>query len=151
MIELTDMATSLNRALQVRVADRLRASLGRHVASGLPDLTSLTDVEQREIRDIGGGRLGVLVLRVDAASAQEISLRLRDGIRRTDLFGALADDTLLVLAPGLTPEDGDVLVIRLRGLLDDLPARIGVTYHSSASDNLANPITLVAEAQALVA
>ncbi|GAC1314322.1 MAG: hypothetical protein NVSMB2_03590 [Chloroflexota bacterium] len=145
------MATSLNRALHVRVADRLRTSLVRHVASGLPDICRLSDVDQREFLDAGGGRLAVIALRLDPTTLREVVRLVSEAIRRTDLFGALADDTLLILAPGLTPNDGDVLLARLRSLTDHLHVRLGLAYRSSASVLMWTSRALAAEAEALVA
>ena len=145
------MAASLNRALHVRVADRLRTSLARHVASGLPDISRIGDVDQREFLGAGGGRLALIALRLDPTTLREVVPLVSDAIRRTDLCGALADDTLVILAPGLTPNDGDVLVERLRSLTEHLQVRIGLAYRSTASVSVWTPRALAAEAAALVA
>lgn len=151
MIGPHTMVPSLNRALHVRVADRLRASLVRHAPSGLPDMSSLNEVDQREFLDAGGGRLAVIAMRVDPVAVHEVIVPIAEAIRRTDLFGALADDTFLILAPGLTPNDGDVLVERLRLLTAHLDVRLGLSYRSSASASVWSPRGLAAEAEALVA
>ena len=133
------MPLGLNRALMVRTANRLRASLARDELSGLPLIAALTEADQRELLEFGAGHLAAVTLcleasaRASAASAsasdsrsaaelQRLALgevaRLVDAhVRRTDLLGLLDASTLLVLAPGLEPVGGGSLAERLRGLL----------------------------------
>ncbi|HEY0582503.1 MAG TPA: hypothetical protein VGE94_09985 [Chloroflexota bacterium] len=141
------MPSGLNRALQVRAADRLRAALRRDAASGLPVVDGLSEVDQRELCDVGGGRLAVVAIRVEPGLVREAALLVEQQVRRTDLLGALDEGTLLVLAPGLDSIGGAYLVERLRALLGDISASVGVAYRSSASATGWTPRALAAEAE----
>jgi hypothetical protein len=126
------MPTNLNRALQVRTADRLRASLARDEASGLPLIDALSDADEQELCEVGGGRVAAVAIRIAPSGpgdVQEPVARSRTGmlrevarlvhqhVRRSDLLGSLDPDTLVVLAPGLDSTGGRHLVHRLRELL----------------------------------
>jgi hypothetical protein len=169
----THMSSSMNRALQVRTADRLRASLEIDAISGLPVIDALSEVDQRELCDVGGGRLAAvainllwgagtvfeepLVQQVDGLAVREVARLVDDHVRRTDVLGVLGTDTLIVLAPGLDPLGGRILVDRLRLLLADrlvavggvqveLRVRVGAAFRSAASPSAWTPGTLAAEA-----
>jgi hypothetical protein len=145
------MPSNLNRALQVRTADRLRASLGRDEVHGLPVIDGLSDADQRALCDVGGGRLAAVAIRVSSSAdeprtlvAREVSRLVAEHVRRTDLFGALGKETLLILSPGLEPLGGQALAQRLRDLLNQrqmhiggyrlvLRVQVGAAYRSAAS------------------
>src|SRR5690349_3797386 len=120
------MASNLNRALQVRTADRLRASLGRDEIHGLPVIDALSDADQRALCDVGGGRLAAVAIRVSssvdeprALVAREVARLVAEQVRRTDLLGTLGSETLLILSPGLEPLGGQALAERLHDLLNE--------------------------------
>jgi hypothetical protein len=163
-----DMPTGINRALQVRAANRLRASLARDELSGLPLIGALAADEQRELLEVGGGRLAAIAIRVstDPASDEvegpalrEVA-RLVDGhVRRTDLLGWLEARTLLLVAPGLEPVFGRSLAERLREVMADfhievagiqvvVNVAVGVAYRSAASPTGWTTGGLLAEADA---
>ncbi len=121
-----DMPTGLNRALQVRTADRLRAELGRDEATGLPIVGSLSEADRRELCDVGGGRVVALAICVDGlrvpvderATVMRVVARLVDeNLRRTDLLGSFSAETLLVLAPGMDAVGARSLAKRLQTML----------------------------------
>jgi hypothetical protein len=138
------MTTGLNRALQVRTANRLRATLARDRVTGLPLVAALTEHDQRELCDVGAGRLAAVAIRVQpdvivevhpgvppresaraqtprqsarAATLREVVGALEPCVRRTDLLAVLSAETLVVLVPGLDPVGGQALAERLRELL----------------------------------
>jgi hypothetical protein len=130
------MPRSLNRALQARTADRLRADLARDEASGLPILATLSEVDQRELCDVGGGRIAAVAICVDgepALAVRELARLVEGHVRRTDLVGWLTAKTVLVLAPGLDALAGRALAARLQGVLLDQRVRIGSACRSAAS------------------
>jgi GGDEF domain-containing protein len=174
MIEIRDMPAHLNRALQVRTADRLRAGLARDELSGLPVVGALSDDDQRELREVGGGRLAAIVFRVawviDAAHSPrpirevqtlvmgEVARLIDLQVRRTDLLGSLSQDVLVIFAPALDPMSGQSLAERLRELfagrhleIGDLRVtvrvKVGVASRSSASPVGWTTQTLAAEAE----
>jgi GGDEF domain-containing protein len=171
MIEIRDMPASPSRALQVRTADRLRASLAREALTGLPFASGLSDADQRELDEVGGGRLAAIVFRVEslvgagqsARTAGEVqSMVMREAarvigqqVRRTDLLCSLREDALLLLAPALDRMNADRLAGRLRGLLPDgrldigavqvqLRVKVGVATRGGGSWTIA---TLAGEAE----
>jgi hypothetical protein len=135
------MPTRLDRALQVRTADRLRATLARDASSGLPVVGALSDNDQRELCQVGGGRLAAVVIHVewilDALThpraiqevqtlvMTEVARLVDEQVRHTDLLGSLRADALLILAPGLDPMSGDSLAQRLRDLFADRHLEVG--------------------------
>jgi GGDEF domain-containing protein len=150
----------MNRAIQVRTADRLRASLATDALSGLPSIAALSELDQRELCEVGGGRLAAVAIQVawrlgalveepqvlhfEALMVREVARLIDDHVRRTDLLGVLGSDTLLVLAPGLDPLGGRSLADRLRSFLADrvidlggvqveLRVRVGAAFRSAAS------------------
>jgi hypothetical protein len=161
----------MNRALQVRTADRLRAALGSDAVSGLPVIDGLSELDQRALCEAGGGRLAAVSIRVtwraleqlsaqqlDGLTIREVARLLDDHVRRTDLLGVLAADTLLVLAPGLDPVSGRSLAERLRDLLADrlievgdaqveLRVKVGAAFRSAASPPGWTTRALAAEAE----
>jgi hypothetical protein len=168
------MPARLNRALQVRSAERLRSSLARDDISGLPAVGALSVDDQRELREVGGGRLSAIVFRVawviDPAHyprpirevqclVMSAAARLIDEqVRRTDLLAALSEDAFVILAPALDPMSGQSLVERLRELfasrhleIDDLQVqlriKVGVASRSAASPAGWTTQTLAAEAE----
>jgi GGDEF domain-containing protein len=169
------MPTGLNRALQVRTADRLRAELTYEQLTGLPAIAALTAVDQRELCEVGGGRLAAVAIKIDtwtvdpaddAGPVQVVPLltvlevvKLVDAhIRRTDLLAALSANTLVVLAPGLEPVGGRSLADRLRnlfasrslevdGALVYLRVDVGAAYRSLASPAGWTVAKLAAEAE----
>jgi len=58
------MLASLNRALQVQVADALRARLPRSAGTGLPLVEALTADDQRDLSAAGAGRLAAVAIRI---------------------------------------------------------------------------------------
>ena|SRR5579859_4045795 len=124
------MPARLDRALQVRTADRLRASLARDQISSLPALGALEDQVQRDLCEVGGGRLAAVVIpvawtldearnplaihEVETLVMRAVAGLVDEQVRRTDLLGSLRADALLVLAPGLDPMSGQSLAQRLR-------------------------------------
>jgi GGDEF domain-containing protein len=174
MIESRTMPAHLNRALQVRTADRLRASLRRDETSGLPVVGTLSDDQERELREAGGGRLAAVVINVawtlDALHApramnevqglvmREVARLVDQRVRRTDLLGSLSDDTLLILAPALDPMSGQSLAERLRDLFAEghleigdvqaqLRVKVGIASRSVASPEGWTTRTLAEEAR----
>jgi len=135
------MPTRLNRTLQVRTANRLRASLARDEISGLPVLDALAVDVQHELCEVGGGRLAAVLLHVEWALEtvryplptnevqtlliREVARLVEQEVRRTDLLGSLRADALLILAPGLDPMSGQSLAERLRGLFADRYLEVG--------------------------
>ena len=171
-----DMPTGINRALQVRAANRLRASLARDELSGLPLIGALTPDDQRELLEVGGGRLAAIAIRVSADSAdsadsagavgeevegpamREVTRMIDAHVRRTDLLGWLEARTLLLVAPGMEPVGGRSLAERLREVLTgcfvevagtQVPIRVsvGVAYRSAASPTGWTTRGLLAEAE----
>ncbi|MGI9148397.1 MAG: hypothetical protein ACR2IK_17920 [Chloroflexota bacterium] len=174
MIEFKNMPARLNRALQVRTADRLRASLARDPTSGLPVVDALSDDDERELREVGGGRLAAVVFCIErvvdrARSSSEVHegqcLATREAahliggqVRRTDLLGWFAADALVILAPGLDRVSAQALAERLGHLFADrrlavgdphahLRVNIGVAFRSAASPAGWTALTLVQEAE----
>jgi hypothetical protein len=168
------MPTGMIRALQVRTADRLRASLVVDSLSGLPAIDALSEADQRELCDVGGGRLAAVaiqvswrpgsdvaeprVLQLQALMMREVARLIDDHVRRTDLLGILGADTLLVLAPGLDPLGGRSLADRLRTFLSDrivevgglqveLLVKVGAAFRSAASPPGWTTRALAAEAE----
>jgi hypothetical protein len=150
------MPTGLNRALQVRTADRLRAGLARDELTGLPAVDALSDMDQEEMCEVGGGRLAAVAIRLEPSAVHALALdevvRLIDEhVRRTDLLAALHAGTLVVLAPGLDPVGGQRLAERLRDLLTnrqaDLRVQVGAAYRSAASPQGWTIRALAAEAE----
>src|SRR5450759_5416460 len=108
------MPTRLDRALQVRTADRLRATLARDASSGLPIVGALSDNDQRELCQVGGGRLAAVVIHVEwiidavphpravhevqTLVMTEVARLVDEQVRHTDLLGSLRADALLILA-----------------------------------------------------
>jgi hypothetical protein len=160
----------LNRALQVRTADRLRDALMRDAQSDLPRISALSADDQRELCEVGGGRLAAVAIQVEwLAEAEapaeleglcirEVGRLMSEHVRRTDLVGSLRHDTLIVLAPGMDPAGGASLCERLRRLLVDrrleidgvavsLRVRVGAAYRSPASPGGWTTHGLAAEAQ----
>jgi hypothetical protein len=156
------MPIGLNRALQVRTADRLRAELASEQQTGLPQIAALTAIDQRELCEVGGGRLAAVAVKIDswmvhpAEEARDVAavpvLTVREvveligaHIRRTDLLAALSASTLIVLAPGLEPVGGRSLADRLRNLfvsrtLDVAGAQVYLRVHVGAAyRSLASP------------
>jgi len=166
------MPTGLNRALQVRTADRLRAELGRDEATGLPIVGSLSEADRRELCDVGGGRVVAVAICVDRwtpfdalASAcqrtmvmREVARLVDENVRRTDLLCWLSAETLVVLAPGIDPVGGRSLAGRLRVTLTrgsveiagapvELQVRVGCASRSHASPSSWTLAALGAEAE----
>ncbi len=170
------MPTGLNRALQVRTADRLRTELVRDEATGLPIVGALSEADRRELCEVGGGRVAAVAICVDAWTPFETELHvMHDGgepglvvrevarfveehVRRTDLLGWMSADTLLVLAPGLDAVGGRSLAARLCSLLADhqldiagmpldLRVRVGSACRSHASPSGWTMSALGAEAE----
>jgi hypothetical protein len=154
------MPTGLNRALQVRTADRLRAELGRDEATDLPIVGSLSEADRRELCDVGGGRVVAVAICVDGWVPLELDLRvlgderalvmrevarlLDENVRRTDLLGWLSADTLIVLSPGIDAVGGRSVAKRLQttlvrarievaGMPLELRIRVGCASRSHAS------------------
>ncbi len=129
------MPTGLNRALQVRTADRLRAKLGRDEATGLPVVGALSEADRRELCEVGGGRVVAVAICVDLAlpalgDARALVMRqvarlVDEKVRRTDLLGWLRAETLIVLAPGIDAVGGRCLANRLRSSLTNSHLEIG--------------------------
>jgi GGDEF domain-containing protein len=135
------MPPRLDRALQVRTANRLRASLARDEISGRPVLNALADDVQRELRDVGGGRVAALVIHVGGLVdmvpyplagrevrtlvMREVARLVDEQVRRTDLLGSLGAAALLILAPGLDPMSGQSLAQRLRDLFVNRHFEVG--------------------------
>ena len=143
------MPTSLNRALQVRAADRLRDALPRDETTGLPQLGGILEAQQRELCEVGGGRLAAVAITADLDSMVEVARLLEPHVRRTDLLGVLDSEALLVLAPGLNPVGGQCLVDRLRDVLlfQQVEASVGIAYRCAASGTAWTTRALAAEAQ----
>ncbi|TME86736.1 MAG: hypothetical protein E6I52_30815 [Chloroflexi bacterium] len=164
------MPTGINRALQVRAANRLRASLARDELSGLPLIGALTPDDQRELLEVGGGRLAAIAMRVSADSAgsggedveglamREVTRMIDAHVRRTDLLGWLEATTLLLVAPGMEPVGGRSLAERLREVLTgcfvevagtqvQIHVSVGVAYRSAASPTGWTTRGLLAEAE----
>jgi hypothetical protein len=153
------MPTGLNRTLQVRTANRLRAELPRDRLSGLPVVSALSDADQRELCDVGGGRLTAVAICVaDVRMVCEVTRLIDAEVRRTDLFAWLHNGTLVVLAPGLDPVAGQVLADRLRKLFVDwqieldgqqvaLTVEVGSAHRSAASPGGWTIHALITEAE----
>ncbi len=161
------MPIGLNRALQVRTADRLRAELGRDEATGLPIVGALSDADRRELCDVGGGRVVAVAICVDglsvpggerAAAMRGVARLVDKNVRRTDLLGWLGAETLIVLAPGIDAVGGRSLAKRLRSMLMDarielagsvleLRIRVGCASRSHASPASWTLAALGAEAE----
>jgi hypothetical protein len=126
--------TSFNRALQVRVANRLRERLAHDEGAALPLFEGLSELELREVCEVGGGRLAAIGILLCDADVHSVVGCIRDEVRRTDVLGMLDRDVLLLIVPGLDPIGGHSLLDRLRTLLDAVPGvSIGIAYRSSAS------------------
>jgi GGDEF domain-containing protein len=162
------MPTGLNRALQVRTADRLRAELGRDEATGLPIVGALSDADRRELCDVGGGRVVAVAICVDgwapvdvdarAMVMREVARLIDENVRRTDLLGWLSAETLIVLAPGIDAVGGRSVAARLRLVLVrseielagtplELRIRVGCASRSHASPSSWSLSALGAEAE----
>jgi hypothetical protein len=143
------MSNAVNRALQVRAADRMRAALGRDVATGLPAIEDLSEADQRELCDIGGGRLAAVAIRLHGPAQVDVARLLEEHVRRTDLLGTLGGNLLLLLAPGLDPVGGRSLADRLHVLLieSDVTVSVGAAYRSAASSTGWTTRALAAEAE----
>jgi len=168
------MPTGLNRALQVRTADRLRAALGRDEATGLPIVGALSEADRRELCDVGGGRVVAVAICVDgwtplelraldsdcerALVMREVARLVDENVRRTDLLGWLSAETLIVLAPGIDAVGGRSLATRLRTTLTgshvelsgtplELRIRVGCASRSYASPSSWTLAALGAEAE----
>jgi GGDEF domain-containing protein len=168
------MPARLDRALQLRTADRLRATLARDASSGLPIVGALAEDDQLELRTVGGGRLAAVVIRVewsiDAVAypraihevrtlvMREVARIVNEHVRQTDLLGSLSADSLLIFAPGIDRMSGLSLAERLRALfvgrsleLGDVvvQARITIGFASRSTASLAGWTTdaLVEEAE----
>ena len=161
------MPTGLNRALQVRTADRLRAELGRDEATDLPIVGALSEADRRELCDVGGGRVVAVAICVDGLCApggqralvmREVARLLNERVRRTDLLGWLGAQTLIVLAPGIDAVCGRSLAKRLRSMLVhaqielggtplELRIRVGCASRSHASPSSWTLAALGAEAE----
>jgi hypothetical protein len=153
------MPMGLNRTLQVRTANRLRADLPRDASSGLPAIGALSELDQRELSEVGGGRLtAVAICVVDSVMVGEVVRVVAAAVRRTDLFGWLNDETLVVLAPGLDPVAGQALADRLRDLFVDhdveidgqatsVQVEVGSAHRSGASGTGWTIRALTAEAE----
>jgi hypothetical protein len=162
-----DMPHGLNRALQVRTADRLRAALGRDEATGLPIVGALSDADRRELCDVGGGRVVAVAICVDGylprtgeagIVIREVARLLDEHVRRTDLLGWLGAETLIVLAPGIDAVAGRSLAARLQSMLArshveisgtpvELRIRVGCASRSHASPSNWTLAALGAEAE----
>src|SRR5438477_7495197 len=128
------MPSGFNRALQVRVANRLRAQLACDELSGLALLGDAGEGDLRELCDVGGGRLGGIAFAFPTSvSAAEIAARIGSEVRRTDLLGLVEAGVALLLVPGLDPVGGQSLVLRLDELLAGLDVGIGVAFRSNVS------------------
>jgi hypothetical protein len=162
------MPTGLNRALQVRTADRLRAELGRDDATGLPIVGALSEADRRELCDVGGGRVVAVAICVDgwtdqlrvlgAVVMREVARLVDENVRRTDLLGWLSAETLIVLAPGIDAVGARSLAARLRATLVhtgveitgtpvQLQIRVGCASRSQASPSGWTLSALGAEAE----
>jgi GGDEF domain-containing protein len=169
------MPTGLNRALQVRTADRLRAELVRDEATGLPIVGSLSEADRRELCDVGGGRVVAVAICLDAWASlevhvlrddcderalvmREVARLVDDNVRRTDLLGWLSAETLIVLAPGIDAVGGRSLAKRLETMLVrsrveiastplELRIRVGSASRSHASPSSWTLAALGAEAE----
>jgi hypothetical protein len=115
------MLANLNRALQVQVADALRARLRRSNGTGLPLVEALTIDDQRDLSAAGAGRVAAVAIRIgghggvrkrcasdggagrDAAAASravdrsQVVRRATDGpgvaLRETDELGVVLHET----------------------------------------------------------
>jgi hypothetical protein len=137
-----------NRALQLRAMDGLRQRL----EGALPSVESLAECDADELREMGGGRLGtVAIVAANAASVDTLAGFVQANVRRTDLLLTHADDTLLVVAPGLDPLGGQSLTARLEDLLrerlPETPVVLGAAYRSPLSLHGWHPSHLAAEAR----
>ncbi len=168
------MAPRLNRALQVRTANRLRASLARDEISDLPAVGSLSDDDESELREVGGGQVGAIVFRVgwviDAARypraideihslvMREVAERIDEQVRRTDLLCWLSEEALVVLAPALDPASARSMADRLSAFFAgrelevgdlhvQLRVKVGIATRSPASAVGWTTRTLADEAQ----
>jgi len=122
-------------------------------------LGALSDADQRELCEVGGGRLSAVAICVaDARMVCEVTRLIDAAVRRTDLFGWLHDGTLVVLAPGLDPVAGQVLADRLRTLFVDwlieldgqqvaLKVEVGSAHRCAASPRGWTIRALIAEAE----
>jgi GGDEF domain-containing protein len=162
------MPARLDRVLQLRTADRLRASLARDEASGMPIVGVLAEDDERELRQVGGGRLAAVVIHVASSidavayplSIQEVQARVmrevarivNAHVRQTDVLGSLGANALVILAPGIDRMSGLSLAERLRALFVDghfelgdvaVQARITVGF---ASRSAASPAGWTTEA-----
>src|SRR5258708_8988004 len=102
------MPTGMIRALQVRTADRLRASLVVDSLSGLPAIDALSEADQRELCDVGAGRLAAVaiqvswrlgvavdeprILQLQALMVRELARVIYDHVRRSALLRLLRTD-----------------------------------------------------------
>lgn len=144
------MPIGSNRALQVRIADRLRANLARDEVTGLPFVDSLSEADQSELCEMGGGRLAVVAMCVNAEAVSDVARAVEEHVRRTDLLCRADPKTLLLLAPGLDPLAGRALVERLRNLLTQsryAPVSMGAAFRSPASPIGWTTSELIAEAE----
>ena len=142
--------------------------------SGLPIVGALSDDDQRELREVGGGRLAAVVIivvwafdvlhyprtiqEVQSLVMSEVARLVEEQVRRTDLLGSLSEDVLLILAPALDPLSGQTLAERLRDLFVDrhlevgdvqvqLRVKVGVASRSAASPAGWTTQTLAREAE----
>jgi len=170
------MATGLNRALQVRTADRLRAELARDSVTGLPVASALSEADRIELCEVGGGRLAAVAICIDSWTPGEVELNLAQQdrertlvvrevarlvdkhVRRTDLVGWLSRQALLVLAPGIDAVGGRSLAVRIQVLLAErrvdidgmslaLRVRVGTASRCYASPSSWTVSGLIAEAE----
>ena len=170
------MAVGLNRALQVRAADRLRAELARDAVTGLPIAGALSEADRTELCEVGGGRVAAVAICIDSWTPGEVTLNLAQQdrertlvvrevarlvdkhVRRTDLVGWLSRETLLVLAPGIDAVGSRSLAARIQGLLAERPVdlagisralrvRVGTASRCYASPSSWTLSGLVAEAE----
>ena len=144
------MPIGFNRALQVRAADRLRRAIPRDTLTDLPAVDAMSEVQQRELCEAGGGRLAAVAVGVAHEHLGDLARRLETHVRRTDLLVAAGGEALVVLAPGLDAVGGQCLAERLRDLLRSaaLDVRIGTAYRCAASGSGWTARDLAAEAAA---
>jgi len=84
------MLASLNRALQVQVADALRARLPRSAGTGLPLVEALTADDQRALSAAGAGRVTAVAIRIGGCGGS-CETTLRDGDADRDAAAAWGD------------------------------------------------------------
>jgi hypothetical protein len=128
--------------------DGLRQRLG----APLPTVDSLSEADAHELREIGDGRLGVVaIVAPDAATVHAVASLVQADVRGTDLLVTHAEDTLLVVAPGLDPIGGQSLTVRLEALLSaalpETPVVLGAAYRSPLSLHGWHPTHLALEAR----